>query len=51
MSEKEIIEAANAGWREWHADILTDEDVPWMAPSYERGFRDAVRWMEAKGEK
>lgn len=38
-------DAARAGWREWHSDYLTDDDIPWMAPSYEHGFRDAVKWM------
>jgi len=51
VTEREIREASGAKWREWHEDILTDEDVPWMSPSYEKGFRDGVKWMEAKGEK
>ena len=51
MTEEEIKAAAGDGWRGWHEDILTDEDVPWMSPSYERGFRDALKWVEARGEK
>ena len=48
LSEKEITEQAERMWLEYHGGY-PPEDVPWMPPVYIRGFRDALRWMEAKG--
>ena len=50
MSEKEILEQAEKMWLEYHGDYPPDI-IPAMPPVYIRGFRDALRWMEAKGEK
>ena len=47
MSEKEITEQAEKMWLEYHGDYPPD-DVPWMPPVYIRGFRDALRWVQAK---
>ena len=49
MIEKEITEQAEKMWLEYHGDYPPD-DVPWMPPVYLRGFNDALRWMEAKGD-
>lgn len=49
-SELEIAEAMRDGWNEWHSDH-SPSLIPEVSPAYRRGFRDAVRWMEAKGEK
>lgn len=50
LSEKEICAAAEKMWLEYHGDYPPDY-IPAMPPVYIRGFRDALRWMEAKGEK
>ena len=48
LSEKEITEQAERMWLEYHGDYPPDY-IPAMPPVYIRGFRDALRWMEAKG--
>lgn len=50
MSEKEISDQAEKMWLEYHGHY-PKHMIPAMPPVYLRGFKDALRWMQAKGEK
>lgn len=47
MSEKEIYEAAEKMWLEYHGEYPPDH-IPAMPPVYIRGFRDALRLVQGK---
>jgi len=56
LSEKEIHDAADSAWLEWHEaagfDTSDDDDyIPAVSLLWRRAFLAGARWMQARGEK